>query len=124
MTYVEISLEPRRIRASVDMGNRLKTSASAVDRRALALTRLRQLSPCELRICLMHLLEGHSQVQVAEWLGITLRTVQRHITRAILKVPELKPLRTKSLLKPPRPKICAFSQLKGGERGPFNPDEI
>ncbi len=87
----------------------------AVDRRELVLQRLRQLSPRETEMCILHFVEGRSQTQIAEWLGITVQMVQRHISRAVLKVPELLPLRTKGVEKPPRPRVYHLSQISRAE---------
>jgi DNA-directed RNA polymerase specialized sigma24 family protein len=87
---------------------------------------LSRLTPRELEICTLHFVEGHSQSQIAEWFGVTLRIVQRMVESAVAKVPALQPLRVKSRQKQKRPRIIAFSQLSSNDRqrGPFNPDEI
>jgi DNA-directed RNA polymerase specialized sigma24 family protein len=124
MTCNNISDEKGRIRVLRDMGNRLKAVRNSPQHRAIVLDRLQQLTPRELEICLLHFVEGRSQELIAEWFDLALRVVQRHICRAVLKVPELRPLRTKSLEKVRRPKIYQMSQLNGFDRGPFNVDEI
>jgi len=117
MTCMFIEPKKGRIRAIDNMGITLKTPSTAMDR-------LHRLTPREMEVCVLHFLEERSQTCVAEWLGITLRIVQRHITRAVAKVPELEPLRVKSLIKPTRPKMFHLSQLRPTERGPFNADEV
>jgi DNA-binding CsgD family transcriptional regulator len=124
MTYDKLTLEDVRIRALTNMGSKLKAVRNSPHHRAIVLDRLHQLTPRELETCVLHFIEGRSQELVAEWLGVTLRMVQQHISNAVLKVPELRPLRTKSLEKIRRPRIYQMSQLNGADRGPFNADEI
>jgi DNA-directed RNA polymerase specialized sigma24 family protein len=99
------------------METTLKTPQSILDR-------LYRLTPREKEICILHFIEARSQTLISEWLGIALRVVQRHITRAVAKVPELEPLRVHALETPSRPKLFHLSQLRPTERGPFNADEI
>jgi hypothetical protein len=99
------------------MESTLKTPKSILDR-------LHRLTPREKEICVLHFIEARSQTLISEWLGIALRVVQRHITRAVAKVPELEALRVQALEVPQRPKLFHLSQLRPTERGPFNADEI
>lgn len=124
MTCDNISVSEGRIRALTNMGSRLKAVRNSPHHQAIVLDRLHQLTPRELEICVLHFVEGRSQELIAEWFDLALRVVQRHITRAVLKVPELRPLRTKSLEQIRRPRIYQLSQLTGADRGPFNADEI
>jgi DNA-binding CsgD family transcriptional regulator len=109
--------EKGRKRAIDNMGSTLNTPPAV-------LKRLHRLTGREREVCVLHFVDGRSQTCIAEWLGITLRVVQRHITRAVAKVPELGPLRVQSSIKPQRPKIFHLSQLRPTERGPFNADEV
>ena len=123
--FYQLFMSPNcRNRAPIDMGITLKATRNSAEHRAIVLNRLQQLMPIEVEACILHFIEGRSEELVAQWLGLSLRTVQRHINHAVLKVPELRPLRKDSLTPTRRPKIYAFSQLGRGERGPFNPDEI
>jgi len=124
MTYDNISLINIPIRALTHMGSQLKAVRNSPHHQAIVLDRLHSLTPRELEVCVLHFIEGRSQDLVAEWLGLTVRMVRYHITHAVLKVPELRPLRTKSLEKIRRPRIYQLSQLNGAQRGPFNADEI
>ena len=124
MTYTKIEPKHRRISAYVDMGHTLKAHRNSPEHRAMVMRRLLQLTPCEREACVLHFIEGRSQALVAEWMGVTLRNMQRHINNAVLKVPELRPLRVKSLAKIRRPKMYQLSQLGPGQRGPFNSDEL
>jgi FixJ family two-component response regulator len=124
MFYNNLAPEKVRIRALVDMGTTLKAKRNSPEHRDVVRGRIAQLSESELEICLLHLVDGHSQTQIAEWLDLTLRAVQKSVTLSVLKVPELRPLRTKSLEKPTRPRIFQLSQLRPTERGPFNADDL
>jgi DNA-directed RNA polymerase specialized sigma24 family protein len=88
---------------------------------------LHRLSAKELEVCVLHFVDGHSQLTIAEWLGVTGRAVRLLVTSAVAKVPQLRPLRVKSRQKPVRPRIVHLSQIdnpRDRERGPFNADEI
>jgi hypothetical protein len=88
---------------------------------------LERLSPDEIEICIMHFVDGHSQTTIAEWFGGNLRTIQRIVATAVAKVPQLKPLRTKTRKKPKKPRIVHLSQIENPRdrtRGPFNADEL
>jgi hypothetical protein len=117
MTCIQSTLQKGRISAIDNMESTLNTPLSVLDR-------LYRLTPREKEICILHFIEARSQTLISEWLGIRLRVVQRHITRAVAKVPELEPLRVKALEKPERPKLFHLSQLRSTERGPFNADEL
>jgi DNA-directed RNA polymerase specialized sigma24 family protein len=102
------------------MGTTLQ--ASSIVRR-----QLRNLTQHELELCVMHFVDGHSQASIAQWLGTTLRAVQKVMTSAVAKVPQLRPLRVKARRKPARPRLVHLSQIdnpRDRERGPFNADEI
>jgi len=117
MTYVPKNLKSCPIRAIDNMGSTLSTPKTLLDR-------LCRLTPREKEICILHFIEARSQELISEWLGLSPRHVRRHLLSALAKIPELEPLRVKSLVKPERPKILHLSQLRNGERGPFNTDEL
>jgi DNA-directed RNA polymerase specialized sigma24 family protein len=117
MTCIISAPQKGPISALDNMKSTLNTPQSVLDR-------LHRLTPREREICVLHFIEGRSQILIAEWLDIAERVVRRHITHAVAKVPELEPLRVKSLEEIKRPKIFHLSQLKATERGPFNADEI
>ena len=88
---------------------------------------LHALTNKELEVCVLHFVDGHSQLTIAQWLGVTGRAVRLLVTSAVAKVPQLQPLRVKSRQKPARPRIVHLSQIdnpRDRERGPFNADEI
>jgi DNA-binding CsgD family transcriptional regulator len=124
MTCNKSGLKKVRIRALVSMGTTLKATRNSPEHHEVVRHRIAKLTPAELEICLLHLVDGHSQAEIADWFGLTLRAVQKSVTLSVLKVPELRPLRTKSLQKPKRPRILQLSQLRPTERGPFNADEL
>jgi FixJ family two-component response regulator len=124
MTYDKNARKNLRIPALLYMGTTLKARRNSPEHRALVLARFDQLTPCEKEVCVLHLIEGHPQTTVADWLGVSLRVVQMHLTHAVLKIPELRPLRTKAEQKTRHPRVTPFSQLPPDERGPFNADEI
>ena len=117
MTCIIVNQINLRIRALDNMESTLNTPKTVLDR-------LHRLTPREREICILHFIDGRSQITIAEWLRTTLRNVQLHITNAVAKVPELEPLRVKALEQPMRPRIFHLSQLRKTERGPFNADEI
>ncbi len=79
------------------------------------------LTSREIEVCAMHFVDGRPALQIAEWLGLTLRCVEQCVLRAIAKQPQLLSLRTKIS----RPRILHLSQLNHDrERGPFNADEL
>ena len=110
--------------ATVSMGTTLKAKRNSPEHRAIVLERLRQLSPHELEICLLHLVECHSKELIGDWLSRPTKHIQRHLTHAILKVPELRPLRVAAARQPKRRRFFQLSQLRPTERGPFNADEV
>lgn len=110
--------------AIVSMGTTLKAKRNSPEHRAVVLDRLKALSPRELEICQLHLIDGHSQELIAEWLGKPRRIIRRHLSHAILKVPELRPLRAEAAKPPKRRRFFQLSQLHPTERGPFNADEL
>jgi len=88
---------------------------------------LQNLTEKELETCVLHFVDGHDQMTIAEWFGTTLRAVQLLVESALRKVPQLRPLCTKTREKPPRPRIVHLSQIdnpRDRERGPFNADEL
>jgi hypothetical protein len=108
------------IRALVDMGTTLQT-ASNVQRL------LQNLTEKEMEVCVLHFVDGQSQLTIAEWFGTTGRAVRLLVESAVRKVPQLRPLCVKSLRKPARPRIVHLSQIdnhRDRERGPFNADEL
>ncbi len=117
MTCIQSAPKNLRISALDNMESTLNTPQTILDR-------LYRLTRREREICILHFIEGRSQALIAEWFDTTLRNVQLHITNAVAKVPELEPLRVKSLQPPKRPKLFHLSQLRPTERGPFNADEI
>jgi DNA-binding NarL/FixJ family response regulator len=106
------------------MGITLNASTTEFDPRAIVRRHLEKLTPRELEICVLHFVEGRSQLLIADWLGIEGRTVRLHIKNAGKKIPQLRRLRIQSKSKIERPKILHLSQLRPTERGPFNADEV
>ncbi len=109
-------------RALTNMGSLLNASHHTEAVRE----RLATLSTREIEVCLLHLVDGRSQVLIARWIGLTRETVSACLASAVAKVPELAPLRRSAQLKPPRPRILHLSQLPSGDRirGPFNIDQL
>src|SRR4051794_494937 len=88
---------------------------------------LARLTPRELDVCVFHFVDGQSQTVIAQWLHTNLSTIKRVVASAVAKVPQLKPLQTKSRLKPKQPRTIHLSQIENPrdrERGPFNADEL
>jgi predicted DNA-binding protein (UPF0251 family) len=88
--------------------------------------RLLTLTPRELEVCVLHFAEGRSQTQVAAWLGVTVRAIQKSIRRAVIKVPELKPLQVSQRQRHAKPRVVHLSQLSMRDRSSrlFNADEL
>ncbi len=88
--------------------------------------RLLTLTARELEVCVMHFADGSSQTQIAAWLGVTLRAVQKSIKSAVTKVPELGPLRVSRRQHHAKPRVVHLSQLSVKDRssGLFNADEL
>ena len=112
------------IRAIDNMGTTLNASTNKFDPQAIVRQGLAQLTPREFEICVLHFIDGQSQLTIAEWFGTSGRMVRMHLKSAVEKVPQLKRLRVKSKRKEQRPKILHLSQLRPTERGPFNADEV
>ncbi len=123
MTCIAFTHPNLPIRALDNMGIPLNATTQfdpqAIVRRGLSL-----LTAREFDICVLHFIEGRSQLLIAEWFGIEGRTVRFHLMNALKKVPQLKRLQTKSKVKIKRPKMFHLSQLRPTERGPFNADEV
>ena len=108
-----------RIRALTNMGT------PSNDPLATTRSGLSRLTAGELEVCVLHFADGRPQPLIADWLGTTLRAVQLKVQSAVEKVPELRPLMSKSRFKPKRPKVLHLSQLtRMGGREPFNIDEV
>jgi DNA-directed RNA polymerase specialized sigma24 family protein len=88
--------------------------------------RLLSLTPRELEVCVLHFADGRSQTQVAAWLGVTVRAIQKSIRSAVTKVPELEPLRVSQRQRHAKPRVVHLSQLSVRDRssGLFNADEL
>jgi DNA-directed RNA polymerase specialized sigma24 family protein len=102
------------------------TLVSTLQHQANVAAKLLTLTRRELHVATMHLVDGRSQKQIAAWLNLSLRYVQRAIRSAVRKVPELAPLRVKRREKPPRPRVVHLSQLSVRDKssGLFNADEL
>jgi len=124
MTCTQTTQKNLRKRAIDNMGITLSTPSIDYDMRAIVRHHLAGLTQRELEICVLHFVDARSQTLIAEWLNLSLRTVQWHIENAVLKVPLLRPLCIQSQTKPTRPKLLHLSQLRPTERGPFNADEV
>jgi predicted DNA-binding protein (UPF0251 family) len=84
---------------------------------------LERLSPRELDVCVLHLAEGWSQSTVAQWLGVSRRSVLLLLASAGEKVPPLRSLRSRGRALP-RPRIVHLSQIGRAEQGPFDADDL
>jgi hypothetical protein len=85
------------------------------------------LTPREIEVCWLHLLEGRSQLLIAGWLGVTPQCVRQCVANAMAKQPALAALRRRLRGKRRRPRVLHLSQIdnpRDRERGPFNADEI
>jgi hypothetical protein len=117
-TSVPADRESCRIPALTFVGTTLFPTATLV--------RLRTLTDRELGVCVMHLAEGRSQAEVAAWLGLSPRTVQRAIKSAVIKVPELEPLQVRQRDRHDKPVVVHLSQLSKRDRDSdlFDADEL
>jgi predicted DNA-binding protein (UPF0251 family) len=97
------------------------TLVSTLQHQSTVAAKLLTLTRRELHVATLHLVDGRSQQQIAAWLGISLRFVQRAIRSAVRKVPELAPLRARRREKPSRPKIVHLSQMSVRDKSRGNP---
>ncbi len=99
---------------SDDRPAEMKTAANGLGR----------LTPRELEVCVLHLADGWSQETVADWLGLSRRTVQFMLASATRKVPPLQRLHARATGPARRPRIVHLSQIGSAERGPFDADDL
>ena len=65
------------------------------------------LTPRQTRVCVLHLLEGRSQREIARWMGLTERAVRKALAQSLAKAPRLDRLRQPI----PRVRPVPLSQL-------------
>lgn len=96
-------------------------------RRMRAVTRQLNLTAREIEVCLLHFIEGRSQLLIAGWLGVTPQCIRQCIANAMAKQPALHTLRKQLRAPRRRPRLVHLSQIdnpRDRDRGPFNADEI
>jgi len=85
------------------------------------------LTAREIEVCLLHLVEGRSQLLIAGWLGVTPQCIRQCVANAMAKQPALHALRRQLRAPRRRPRVVQLSQIdnpRDRDRGPFNADEI